>query len=58
MFGCMLALMKDRFGPKTPKPSDLVDISEVWEGPQRGTGRRGAVPWQKGNGNQEPHTHT
>lgn len=58
MFGCMLALTKDRFGPKIPKPSDLVDISEVWEGPRRGTGRRGRVlaerKWKPG----ATHAHT
>lgn len=60
MFGCMLVLMKDRFEAKIPKPLDFVDISEVWEGPQRGTGRRcGGVAlaerkWKPG----ATHTHT
>ena len=57
-------MMKDRFEAKIPKPLDFVDISEVWEGPQRGTGRRcGGVAlaerkWKPGATHIHTHTHT
>lgn len=59
MFGCMLVLMKDRFEAKIPKPLDFGDISEVWEGPQRGTGRRcGGVALAERKGKPgATHTH-
>ena len=50
--------MKDRSEPQMPKPSDFVDISEIWEGPKRGDGETGdALAERKG----EPgatHAHT